>query len=236
MRKLSSQGCISGVGQRSPMERKIIPSEILQEQEEGVITASQQTNQKCGWWCITSNSLSGQTTNMKNYRSLRGALAYCDSGVQKAEVRERTNPHSLLVSGLGDSVTGSVTMTASLLPPGKGKLHPTPWLYVFISPKSKHNALLTWGWKEKAIHSIILAWKVPWAEEPRGLQPMESQRVRYNLMTNQQAGTAQIRGPHHFIATYTLYWDRSHTEACFCVGLISTCLVKRLLLQKICGV
>ena len=139
MRKLGSQGCISGVGQRSPMERNIIPSEILQEQEEGVITASQQTNQKCGWWCITSNSLSVQTTNMKNYRSLRGALAYCDSGVQKAEVRERTNPHSLLVSGLGDSVTGSVTMTASLLPPGKGKLQPTPWLYMFISPKSKHN-------------------------------------------------------------------------------------------------
>ena len=79
--------------------------------------------------------------NMKNYRSLRGALAYCDSGVQKAEVRERTTPHSLLVSGLGDSVTGSVMVTASLLPPGKGRPHPIPWKYMFIFPKSKHDAL-----------------------------------------------------------------------------------------------
>ena len=26
-------------------------------------------------------------------------------------------------------------------------------------------------------HSSILAWRIPWAEEPGGLQPMESQRV-----------------------------------------------------------
>jgi len=28
-----------------------------------------------------------------------------------------------------------------------------------------------------ATHSIILAWKIPWTEEPGGLQSMESQRV-----------------------------------------------------------
>ena len=31
--------------------------------------------------------------------------------------------------------------------------------------------------KEMAIHSSILAWKIPWTEEPSGLQSMESQRV-----------------------------------------------------------
>ena len=36
------------------------------------------------------------------------------------------------------------------------------------------------GWedpleKEMAIHSSILAWKIPWTEEPGGLQPMGSQ-------------------------------------------------------------
>ena len=30
--------------------------------------------------------------------------------------------------------------------------------------------------KEMAIHSTILAWKIPWTEEPGGLQCMESQR------------------------------------------------------------
>ena len=34
--------------------------------------------------------------------------------------------------------------------------------------------------KEMAIHSSILAWKVPWTEEPGGLQPMGSWRVRHN--------------------------------------------------------
>ena len=32
--------------------------------------------------------------------------------------------------------------------------------------------------KEIATHSSILAWKIPWTEEPGGLQSMGSQRVR----------------------------------------------------------
>ena len=31
--------------------------------------------------------------------------------------------------------------------------------------------------KEMATHSSILVWKIPWTEEPGGLQSMESQRV-----------------------------------------------------------
>ena len=31
--------------------------------------------------------------------------------------------------------------------------------------------------KEMATHSIIHAWKIPWTEEPGGLQSMGSQRV-----------------------------------------------------------
>ena len=34
--------------------------------------------------------------------------------------------------------------------------------------------------KGKAIHSSILAWRSPWAEEPGGLQSMGSQRVVHN--------------------------------------------------------
>ena len=40
--------------------------------------------------------------------------------------------------------------------------------------------------KEMATHSSILAWKIPWAEEPGGLQSMGSQRVRHHLATKQQ--------------------------------------------------
>ena len=31
-----------------------------------------------------------------------------------------------------------------------------------------------------ATHSSILAWRIPWTEEPGGLQSMGSQRVRHN--------------------------------------------------------
>ena len=34
--------------------------------------------------------------------------------------------------------------------------------------------------KEMATHSSILAWRIPWTEEPGGLQSIGSQRVRHN--------------------------------------------------------
>ena len=38
--------------------------------------------------------------------------------------------------------------------------------------------------KEMATHSSILAWEIPWTEEPGGLQSMGSQRVGHDSMTN----------------------------------------------------
>ena len=34
--------------------------------------------------------------------------------------------------------------------------------------------------EEIATHSSILAWEIPWTEEPGGLQSMRSQRVRHD--------------------------------------------------------
>ena len=44
------------------------------------------------------------------------------------------------------------------------------------------------GWedpleKRTAAHSSILAWRIPWTEEPGGLQSMGLQRVRHNSLT-----------------------------------------------------
>ena len=38
--------------------------------------------------------------------------------------------------------------------------------------------------KEMATHSSILAWRIPWTEEPGGLQSMGSQRVGQDEVTN----------------------------------------------------
>ena len=52
-------------------------------------------------------------------------------------------------------------------------------------PAMQETQILSLGWedplkKEMATHSSILAWKIPWTEEPGELQYMVSQRVRYD--------------------------------------------------------
>ena len=52
-------------------------------------------------------------------------------------------------------------------------------------PTVQETQVRSLGWedpleKEMATHSSILAWKIPWTEEPGGLQSMGSQRVVHN--------------------------------------------------------
>ena len=52
-------------------------------------------------------------------------------------------------------------------------------------PAMQETRVLSLGWedpleKEMAIHSSILAWKIPWMEEPGGLQSMGQQRVGHD--------------------------------------------------------
>ena len=47
--------------------------------------------------------------------------------------------------------------------------------------------------KEVATHSSILAWRIPWTEEPGGLHPMGLQRVRHDGATNTHA--LHLSGP-----------------------------------------
>ena len=49
----------------------------------------------------------------------------------------------------------------------------------------QETSIQSLGWedlleKEMATHSNILAWEIPWTEEPGRLQPMGSQRVEHN--------------------------------------------------------
>ena len=50
------------------------------------------------------------------------------------------------------------------------------------SPAKQEMQVQSLGWedpleKETATHSSILAWEIPWTEEPSGLQSMGSHRV-----------------------------------------------------------
>ena len=52
-------------------------------------------------------------------------------------------------------------------------------------PAMQETWVRSLGWEDlleesMAIHSIILAWRIPWTEDPGGLQSMGSQRVGHN--------------------------------------------------------
>ena len=54
-------------------------------------------------------------------------------------------------------------------------------LVVKNSPAKQETQVQSLGWedpieKETATHSSILAWEIPWTEEPRGLQSMRWQK------------------------------------------------------------
>ena len=50
--------------------------------------------------------------------------------------------------------------------------------------------------KEMATHSNILAWRIPWTEEPEGLQSMGLQRIGHDLTTKHHK---------HILYTHTIY-------------------------------
>ena len=52
-------------------------------------------------------------------------------------------------------------------------------------PVMQETRVQSLGWKdpleeEMTSHSSILAWRIPWTEEPGGLQSIESQRVGHH--------------------------------------------------------
>ena len=58
-------------------------------------------------------------------------------------------------------------------------------------PSMQETQVQSLGWEDPlekgmATHSSILAWRMPWTEEPGGLQSMGLQRVRHDSATKQQ--------------------------------------------------
>ena len=77
-------------------------------------------------------------------------------------------------------------------------------------PTMQETRAQSLGWedpleKEMAIHSSILAWKIPWMEEPGRLQSMGSQRVGHDwatfFLSLKLKTYSQIKSPLHFYGT-----------------------------------
>ena len=64
---------------------------------------------------------------------------------------------------------------------------PKYWSFSFsISPPNEYSGLISFrmDWLAMATHSSTLAWKIPWMEEPGGLQSMGSLRVGHDWATS----------------------------------------------------
>ena len=65
-------------------------------------------------------------------------------------------------------------------------------------PSKQERQVQSLGWedpleKEMATHSSILAWRIPWTEEPGMLQSPGLQRVRHNLVIKQQHSHSYVK-------------------------------------------
>ena len=95
-------------------------------------------------------------------------------------------PHCFIIYLLCIDGTGSVLLQITFFCSAFGSL-----VAQMIKRLTAMRETWVWplGWedplgKEMATHSSTLTWKIPWMEEPRGLQSMGSQRVGHNWATS----------------------------------------------------
>ena len=72
--------------------------------------------------------------------------------------------------------------------------------FVKNPPAKQEMRIRSMGWevpleKETATHSGILAWEIPWTEEPGQLQSTVSQTVGHSLARKQQHANSKKRNP-----------------------------------------
>ena len=88
----------------------------------------------------------------------------------------------------------------------------------------------TWVWslgqgdpleKERATHSSILAWEIPWTEDPGRLQFMGSQRVGHNWVTNTHT--------HNSLLVVSFANIFSHSADCLFILSVVSSAVQKLL-------
>ena len=73
--------------------------------------------------------------------------------------------------------------------------------------------------KEVTTHSSILAWRIPWTEEPGGLQSMGSQRVRHDWATNTFTHSISVETSYAVIWIEDSQLSIQATESLFSVSL-----------------
>ena len=76
--------------------------------------------------------------------------------------------------------------------------------------------------KEMATHCSILAWEIPWTEEPGGLQSMGLKRVGHNLVTKQQLTRLPLSVVTIFLHIYLCLYTQAHIILCHFIPCIDS--------------
>ena len=87
--------------------------------------------------------------------------------------------------------------------------------------QSLHTSLEAWlrmDLASVATHSSILAWRIPWTEEPGGLQSTGSQRVGHDWVTS--LSLYIIQSEHHEQTSKYFYVMSQGVYFCFCFVLV----------------
>ena len=76
------------------------------------------------------------------------------------------------------------------------------------------------GWEdplERAMATLcsILAWRIPWTEEPSGPQSTESQRVGHEWSNLACTGSSKVKLKFIGVQLLPLKWNRNQCSACF---------------------
>ena len=84
-------------------------------------------------------------------------------------------------------------------------------------PVKQETQVGSLGWedplkKKMATDPSILAWRIPWTEEPCGLQFMGSQRLGQDLAAKQHAASQQIS--HAYLASFLCshFWEEEEEK------------------------
>ena len=109
------------------------------------------------------------------------------------------NPWGSSGTSVGKESTCNAGDSGSILElgrvPGEGISYPLQYSWASLVAQMVNNLPAmqeTWVWslgwedpleKEKATHSSILAWRIPWTEEPGRLQSMGLRRVKHDWVT-----------------------------------------------------
>ena len=78
--------------------------------------------------------------------------------------------------------------------------------------------------KEMATHSSILAWEIPWTEEPAGLQSLGSERVGHSRVTEQPQHNKTLCFPYILRLSFQLLIVRSCPSFCVVKGKFCKCI------------